>query len=176
MFGTDPIVKDVAQQLRELNKRFVEGNLLDQVAYSEEVVELKKQIADLEIVRDKEKEDRARELREVEHKIGLERQRSSQEATLAAQKATNEKDAAIAQARVEVREENLKAEKGRFETEMKFMRERMEHEVDQLRDLLGNVMEMVPKVTVDKRIREDYTEGKQLEAPKPAAKRSTRKK
>lgn len=96
-------------------------------------VELRKQISQLEIDRDKKLEEFQRREREVEHKIGLERKRQEFEIEHA-QKSTE----------VKVREENLAADKQRFKEEMEFQRKHLQGEIDSLRGLVGNLLERLP--------------------------------
>lgn len=108
-----------------------------------DIVALKQQISDLEIKRDKKQEDFDRRERELTHMIGLEKKRQEFE---------------IAQAKREtsasVREENLKADKQRFEQQMKFHEDRFTKEVGYLKELLEQIMRRMPTVTVDRQITE----------------------
>jgi len=100
-----------------------------------EYADTKRQLTDLQIEFDKEKEKHAREKREVEHLVGLERKRSE-----------FEREAAVTEARVAVREENLSAEQQRFEDQMKFITTRFEKEIEQSKELMMEILTRLPKV------------------------------
>ena len=99
--------------------------------------DLKRQISQLEIDRDKKKEEFDRREREVEHKVGLERKRQEFEIEQAKRETT-----------VKVREENLAADKDRFKSEMDFQRKHLEGEIGSLRTLVGQLLERVPSAEI----------------------------
>lgn len=109
----------------------------------ERIVALKRQVSDLEISRDKKQEDFDRRERELTHMIGLEKKRQEVELKQASQAAT-----------LAVREENLKAEKGQFEAQMKFRETRFDSEVKYLQELMSQILERLPTVTVDRQIKD----------------------
>lgn len=111
------------------------------VRLEDEITGLKKQKVELEIKRDKITEDHEREKREVKHMVGLERKRQEFEIDQAKRETT-----------VTVREENLAADRARFEEQMKFTTERFQAEVGYLKDLMGEVLDRLPTVTVDKTV------------------------
>ena len=113
----------------------------EELNLTEQVVELKRQITDLEIKKSKVEEDNARERRELTHMIGLEKRR--QEAELVQGK----KDAELT-----VREANLSADRTRFDEQMKFQMERFNKEVDYLHGMVGQMLERLPTITVDRTI------------------------
>lgn len=98
-------------------------------------VAIKKELTDLQIEFDREKEKHEREKREVEHLVGLERKRSA-----------FEREQGVAEAKVAVREENLAAERERFEDQMKFITTRFEKEIEQSKDLQMEILARLPKV------------------------------
>lgn len=102
---------------------------------------LKSEITDLRIEKSKITEDHAREERELRHMVGLEKKRQEQELALGKQEAI-----------LQVREENLEADKERFEEQMDFMTKRMEKEVGYLKDIMGQILDRLPTVSVDKNI------------------------
>lgn len=110
------------------------------------VNDLKRQITDLEISKAKIVEDNAREKREVTHMVGLERKRQEFEA----EQARKGIETAKAEAILKVREENLSAEKKAFAANMEFQQARFEKEVGYLKDLMGQILERLPTVTVDR--------------------------
>lgn len=114
------------------------------------VKSLQEQISRLEIDKGKIVEDNAREKREVTHMVGLERKRQEFEA----EQARKGIETARAQAVLEVREENLKQEREAFEAHMKFQNDRFTAEVGYLKDLMGQILDRLPTVTVDRQITE----------------------
>jgi len=101
------------------------------------IADLQKEITKLEIERDKKVEEYARREREIEHKVGLERKRQEFEIEQAKRETSTT-----------VREENLKADKERFKSEMDFQRKRLEEEVTALRTLVGQMMERLPSAEI----------------------------
>lgn len=116
----DELVKEVAEE---------EG-------YRKEIVKLKREKADLEIERDRETETNERERREVEHMVGLERKRQEFETEQAKREAV-----------VAVREENLQADRERFEQQMRFTTDRFEQELKAERELMQAILKRLPDVT-----------------------------
>lgn len=98
---------------------------------------LEKQIADLEINRDKKIEEYDRREREVEHKVGLERKRQEFEIVQAKR-----------ETEVKVREENLAADKERFKDEMEFQRKHLEGEIGSLRELVTQMLKRLPSAEI----------------------------
>ena len=82
-------------------------------------------------------EDWARKEREIEHKVGLERTRQKFEVENSKREAT-----------VTVREENLTADRSRFEEQMKFQQERFTEEVKYLKDMVGQVLKRLPSAQI----------------------------
>ena len=116
-------------------------DLREQTRLTDEITDLKKQVVDQEIRRSRLTEDHDREKREVKHMVGLEKKRQQFEIDQARRETT-----------VTVREENLAADRKRFEEQMKFTTERFESEVGYLKDLMGEVLDRLPTVTVDKTV------------------------
>jgi chromosome segregation ATPase len=143
----DPFAAERAEllsEIRGLRKDLSDASkerdeLRDRTRLEGEITSLKKQVADLEIRRGKLTEDHEREKREVTHMVGLERKRQEFEIDQARRETT-----------VSVREENLAADRKRFEDQMKFTTERFESEVGYLKGLMGEVLDRLPHVTVDK--------------------------
>src|SRR5262245_54039467 len=112
MFRKDPDIQRLADELqtttRELAK--LRGELeasRDTRDLHDEVTELRERKAQAEIDLEKIKEKHEREKRDIDHKIGLHRQRVDQEIELSRKEAV-----------LDVREENLKKDRERFEQEM----------------------------------------------------------
>lgn len=125
---------------REVVRLFRADDAGDAPARSK-VANLEREKVQLEIRLDRVKEEHARETREIEHMVGLHKEQVKQEMELA------ERSAKIA-----VREENLTADRERFEEHLSFMRERTETELERLGKLTGEILERLPTVTVDRRI------------------------
>lgn len=118
--------------------------LKEAMKLSDEVVVLKRSIADLKADESRITEKYERERREVEHMVGLERKRQEFEIDQAKREAT-----------VQVREDAISAEKERFEEQMKFITDRLSKEVAYLKDdILKAVLDRLPTVTVDRNISE----------------------
>lgn len=100
---------------------------------SAKVKQLRADVEKLEVEKARREEEFARKEREVEHKVGLERKR--QEFELAA----GRREATLA-----VREENLAADRKRFEEQMKFHDDRFTAEVGYLKEMLGQVIKRLP--------------------------------
>ena len=100
------------------------------------VLNLKKQINDLEIEKSKLKEVHEREERELRHMIGLEKKRQEFEI-----------EQSKRETKLTVQQENLAADKKRFEDQMKFHETRFTEEVSYLKEMIGNVLERLPNVT-----------------------------
>jgi len=131
----------------EIEELRIERNAqMKQLDAAKSVIDLKRQITDLEIAKAKIVEDNAREKREVTHMVGLERKRQEFEAEQALQGIENARTEAI----LEVREKNLEDERKAFDKSMKFREERFTQEVSYLKDLMGQILERLPTVTVDR--------------------------
>ena len=100
------------------------------------VIDLKKQLAELEIDKSKMTEAHEKDERELRHMIGLEKKRQEFEIDKAKQETA-----------LKVREENLSADKKRFEDQMKFHESRFKEEVSYLKDMIGQVLERLPNVS-----------------------------
>lgn len=146
MFGKDPAAETILEELRGLKRSLakLEGErdaAREEIGLADQVVTLKKTLTDLEIKHDRVKEQHEREKREVEHMVGLEKKRQ-----------TFEVDSAKRDAVLSVREENLTADKDRFAEQMKFQDDRFKSEVKYLKDLMGQILERLPTINVEKTI------------------------
>lgn len=101
-----------------------------------ELAELERKVSLLQIDKDRIEEGFARERREIEHKVGLEQTRQTQELDLGKREAM-----------AEVREENLTKDKDRFEEQMKFNTERFEREYVAMRSIIEQVLTRLPNIT-----------------------------
>jgi hypothetical protein len=91
-------------------------------------------------------EDHARSTREIEHMVGLHQQRVEQEIDLATK-----------QAKLDVEQSNLDADKKRFQEQMDFNNKRFEAHLEDVKGMLSTIAGLVPKVTVDRQIDERWT-------------------
>ena len=113
----------------------------EKVRLKEEICDLKKKIVGLEIDEAKITEKHEREKRELEHMIGLEKKRQAFEVI------SSKRETAI-----DVRTENLTADKARFSEEVKFQRTRFEEEVKYLKEMMGEILERLPKIKITKEL------------------------
>lgn len=144
-------LKELAKEIERLtlevaSLRAEKKGITEQRSLEDNITALKKQVADLEINRDKKQEAFDRRERELTHMIGLEKQRQAVETRQATE-----------DAKLTVREENLKAEKQQFESQMKFREERFDSEVAYLQDLMKQILGRLPSVTIDRNIEERAT-------------------
>jgi len=102
-----------------------------------ELVKLRDEIETLKIEKGRREEEYAKKDREIEHKIGLERKRQEFEIAQSKREAT-----------VTIREENLKADRDRFESQMKFHDERFTQEVGYLKDMIADMLKRLPSAEI----------------------------
>lgn len=107
-------------------------------ALSEQVLNLKRQIADLEITKSKQKEEHDKQERELRHMIGLEKKRQEVEIV------QSKKDTELT-----VREGNLAAEKKRFEDNLKFNTERFQSMETYMKEQMKSILERLPNVNME---------------------------
>lgn len=98
---------------------------------------LQEQISKLEIEKSQIEEKHQKREREIEHKLGLEKQRQEQDLDIAKRKAT-----------IDAEEKFLVQKKDLFTTEMNFTRDRMTTEVEYLKGMVGQVLERLPDARV----------------------------
>ena len=103
-----------------------------------QVSALRRDVEKLKLEKDRLTEDNDRKIRETEHKVGL-------------LKTTQDQGVAHATrlAKLEVREENLAADRERFKAEMDFQREHLQREVTRVEDILAKVLERLPSIEVE---------------------------
>ena len=104
---------------------------------SRKVRGLQEQIEKLEIEKGRKDEEFARKEREVEHKVGLERKRSEFEVVASKREAI-----------LSVKEENLAADRKRFEDQMEFHERRFSEEVGYLKAIIGELAERLPSLSM----------------------------
>lgn len=150
---TDETYDQLLEELRALRKSVAElkgerDAVREEVSLADRIRALKEEITAKEIEKARLVEDHERETREVTHMVGLERKRQEFEA----EQARKEIEFARTETTLAVREENLSADRARFEDEMKFTRERFEKEIGYLKELMVEVLGRLPTVSVEKAI------------------------
>jgi chromosome segregation ATPase len=110
----------------------------EQLDLTAEITGLKEQISDLEVDESRIKEAHARERREVEHQVGLQRKRQDFEV-----------EAAKRDTELTVREENLHAERERFDRDMDFQRKELQSQIGYLKDLMERLFERLPSISLE---------------------------
>ena len=135
ILGKRSFEKQVARIAEDAERRIADElkGIKSVTDLSGKVKELRQQIETLEIEKARREEDGKRREREIEHKIGLERKRQEFELE------SGKKDAIL-----KVREENLSADKKRFEEQMKFHEKRFSEEVTYLKDMVSEVLKRLP--------------------------------
>lgn len=98
-----------------------------------DVTTLRTELETMRIEKSRREEEFQRRERDVEHMLGLERRRQEQELTLAKREAL-----------ITTREEALKADRTRFDEQMKFHETRFTEEVGYLKELMKNVLDRLP--------------------------------
>lgn len=130
MFGSN--LKDSERIVREVIERIVKdamGEATNALRLSGELTKLRGDLETLRIEKARKDEEFRRKEREIEHKVGLERKRQEFEIEQAKRETS-----------VVVREENLKADRSRFEEQLKFHEERFAAEVGYLKDMLSQLL------------------------------------
>jgi DNA repair exonuclease SbcCD ATPase subunit len=96
---------------------------------------LKEEIANFEIDRSRQTESFEREKREIQHHIALEKKRQEFEIE------TSKREASL-----DLREENLSAERDQFQSQMEFYKEQMGNRMDDLKVLYSDLVKRMPNV------------------------------
>lgn len=135
--------KELLQRLRTLDSH-------DATAMTAEVIGLKREVAELTIAKSQLEEEFSRKERELRHMIGLEKQRQEAERV----QARIETEQATKDAMLSVREENLKAERQRFEEQLEFNTKRFESMEKYLKDMMGDILNRLPNVSMEIQRRE----------------------
>lgn len=148
MFGAtkDAVAMDLLKQVQTLNKEIAalrgkRETISEELGLSEQVKRLMREVETLKIEKARQEEEQNRREREVEHKVGLERKRQEFEVEQAKREAL-----------VAVREENLEADRNRFEEQMKFTASRFEDEVGYLKEIMTEIMRRLPEISVTQRL------------------------
>lgn len=127
-----------SKQEKELLERLRKLPLESMSALTSDVVKLKLDIVKLEIEKAWKQEDHAREERELRHMIGLEKKRQQVEIEQA------KRDTELT-----VREGNLKAERERFEENLKFNTTRFQAMETYLKDMMKEILTRLPNVNLE---------------------------
>lgn len=146
MFKKDTQLQKLSQEIERLTRevsslRAEKKEVSEQRSLQDQIISLKKQVTELEITRDKKQEDFDRRERELTHMIGLEKKRQEFEIKQS-----------VENARLAVREENLKAEREQFSKEIKFKEDQLTTQIEYLQKLMKSVLDRLPTVTVDKHV------------------------
>lgn len=137
MFGKSKMEQQIQSSVESIVRSALnEAN--SALALAGTVQELRKEVETLETEKARRTEEFATREREIEHKVGLERKRQEFELGAAKREAT-----------LAVREENLAADRKRFEDQMSFHEKRFTEEVTYLKEMMGQVMERLPNVNVE---------------------------
>lgn len=102
-----------------------------------DVTRLREELETLKIEKARKDEEFAKKEREIEHKVGLERKRQEFEIEQAKRETS-----------VTVREENLSADRKRFEEQLEFHQTRFETEVKYLHEMAEKLMERLPSADI----------------------------
>lgn len=129
---------EVAGLRGEATSRQSETRLHEQIRWLEQA------ISDLEIGKAKLEEANARDQREVEHKIGLERRRQEVDA----EAAMKEVEVARREAVLEVRETSLAEATEQFDKQLTFITDRMNEENKYVRKMFSDVLKRLPDVSL----------------------------
>lgn len=119
----------------------VDSELVKKIDAVTTIEKLQGDIATLNVTKSQIEEKYEKREREIEHKLGLERQRQEQELKLGLREQT-----------VKVQEENLQKDRERFETQMKFTEKRFTEEVGYLKDMIKPLLEALPKMKISQKI------------------------
>lgn len=110
----------------------------------DERIELLREIEDLRLTKDRMEEDNDRKVREVEHKVGLERKRQEFEAEQARDRIENERREAV----LEVRETNLEEAQRKLQEQMEFMQKRWTEENQALNSMIERLFDRLPDINM----------------------------
>lgn len=135
----EAIKKDIYGIIERLGESASSGfNRIKEAVDLAEVVEtLRNELAALRIDKSRIEETFAREKREIEHKLGLERMRQNQELELA-----------VREMQVKVREENLKAERDMFSKQTDAIQKRFEDQLKDQNSLIKNLLTALPNMHI----------------------------
>jgi len=143
MFGLRKQV-DISSGIEEKVVKTVErlvGNALSKtesvLASLHERADLLDEVEKLKIEKMRREEEFAKREREIQHKVGLERERQKQEVELGKR-----------EAKLDAQQEALSADKKRFEGQMEFHEKRFTEEVGYLKEMIGQLAKRLPTAEV----------------------------
>jgi hypothetical protein len=150
LLNRDPVSTKILDAIRSVSKQLAEMKgerdaVSEELGLSTRVVSLEREKTKKEIELDRVKEQHERERREIEHMVGLHKKRTEQEIEIAKREQV-----------VTLREENLKADRDRFEQQMEFMQKRMEGELERLNGLTSEILDRLPKIEFNRTVEERY--------------------
>lgn len=126
------------KELLERLRRFERDETDRRATHIKQVTDLRAEIETLKIEHSRKQEERAREERELRHMIGLEKKRQEFEVESA------KKETAL-----KVREENLTADRKRFDEQMAFNTARFEKMEVYLKEMMSEILGRLPNVNVE---------------------------
>lgn len=138
MFGSN--LRETERVVRETVERIVKNALADAesgLVAAGKITQLREELETLRIEKGRKEEEFAKKEREIEHKVGLERKRQEFEIEQAKRETA-----------VQVREENLSADRKRFEEQLEFHQQRFETEVKYLHEMAEKLMERLPSAEI----------------------------
>lgn len=138
IFITSREERDLVARLRAL------GSTPAAAALSTELVTLREEVSALKIEKSRLTEEFERRERELKHMVGLEQARQQAERT----QHRVEIEQASKAATLTVREENLAAERKRFEDQLQFNTERFATMEAYLKEMMGDILKRLPNVNV----------------------------
>src|SRR5688572_22994182 len=140
MFGRNDETS-IRKAVVEAVERIIKGALSDAESVLTrlgDLTKLRAEIETLKIEKDRKDEEFARRDREIEHKVGLERARQTQELALGKREAT-----------LAAKEEALVADRKRFEDQLAFHEKRFTEEVGYLKNMIGQLAERLPSASIE---------------------------
>lgn len=149
------IIEEIRNLTREVAKlRGERDEHKEALDLTDEILTLKRRVEDLKIEKSRQTEEREREKRETEHLVGLQKKRAEQERELA-----------VKQAQLEVREANLGAKEEMFEERLDAITAQLKEQVEYLRsDIVKSLMERLPIFKVDTMFRPNGDNGHDTKA------------
>lgn len=148
MFKRDPLAGRISAQIDALTQQVVQlRGERTTLELEQELTRLTQEKLRLTNELDSLQESTGRHEREIEHKLGLHRAQIESEREIMKAEASAERLRSVEETKLAVREENLGAERKRFEEEIEFRTKRFEGEAATLRDLTGQILQRLPNVT-----------------------------
>ena len=127
------VVKEAIEKILTDSNEQVK-KLFQAVDLGEETEKLREELVKLKIDKSRIEESYSKREREIEHKLGLEKQRQEQDLIIG-----------LREQKVKLQEENLTLDRKRFEENMKFTTDRFSSEVSYLKEM---IQKLVPKTSI----------------------------